>query len=157
RRALDDAQMAEDDLARQLSVDPKTVRRWLAGRRPYGRHRAAVATILKTDEADLWPPLATLPAAPQSPASEILATYPHRWAVPGVVWFALFESAADEIDILAYAGLFLAEDAGIVRGLAQKARDGVRVRILLGDPESPHVSARGDDEGIGVSISAKIR
>jgi hypothetical protein len=53
--------------------------------------------------------------------------------------------------------LFLAEDLGIVRLLADRARSGVRVRILLGDPDSPHVSRRGDDEGIGDAMAAKIR
>src|SRR5260370_8282742 len=33
----------------------------------------------------------------------------------------------------------------------------VRVRILLGDPESPEVAERGDDEGVGDAMAAKIR
>ena len=39
--------------------------------------------------------------------------------------------------MLVYAGLFLAEDAALQKILADKARAGVRVRVLLGDPEQP--------------------
>lgn len=65
--------------------------------------------------------------------------------------------ARAEIGILAYAGLFLAEDTGIMRVLAQRARDGVAVRILLGDPDGACVAERGSDEGVGESMAAKIR
>ena len=34
---------------------------------------------------------------------------------------------------------------------------GARVRILLGDPDSQAVADRGDDEGIGDGVPAKIR
>ena len=40
--------------------------------------------------------------------------------------------------------------------LADKARAGVRVRILLGDPESANVTQRGTDEGIDHAMAAKI-
>jgi hypothetical protein len=41
--------------------------------------------------------------------------------------------------------------------LADRARAGVRVRILLGDPNSPVIAARGIDEGIGDAMPAKVR
>jgi hypothetical protein len=41
--------------------------------------------------------------------------------------------------------------------LARKAKAGVKVEILLGDPDSPQVSERGIEEGIGDAIPAKIR
>jgi hypothetical protein len=53
--------------------------------------------------------------------------------------------------------LFLAEDAGILRILADKGRAGVTVRIALGDPDVPHVAQRGEEEGIGEAMLAKIR
>ena len=58
---------------------------------------------------------------------------------------------------MAYSALFLAEDEGILQILAGKARDGVNVRIALGDPDSRHVAERGEEEGIGTAMSAKIR
>jgi hypothetical protein len=39
RRALADARLAETDVSTALSVDPKTVQRWIAGRVPQRRHR----------------------------------------------------------------------------------------------------------------------
>ncbi|HEU5156037.1 MAG TPA: XRE family transcriptional regulator [Streptosporangiaceae bacterium] len=158
RRALDEGRLRVDDLAEQVGVDPKTVRRWLAGRLPYRRHRLSVAQILGLDETDLWPQ--TIPQPPlnaEPPKAEIVAIYPHRWAVPRAVWLQHFARAQHEIGILAYAGLFLAEDTGILRLLADKASNGVTVRILLGDPESPRASERGADEGIGEAMAAKIR
>jgi hypothetical protein len=77
--------------------------------------------------------------------------------VPREAWEQLFGSAEREIGILVYAGLFLSEDVGILRTLADKARTGVAVRILLGDPEGPHVGERGADEGVGDALAAKIR
>ena len=62
-----------------------------------------------------------------------------------------------EIAILAYSALFLAEDAGILRILADKGRAGVAVRIALGDPDGPNVAERGEEEGIGDAMAAKIR
>ena len=75
--------------------------------------------------------------------SEIVAVYPHRWAVPRDAWGHLFGQAEQEIGILVYSCYFLAEDAGLRQLLAEKAKSGVRVRILLGDPESPYVLERG--------------
>ncbi|MBC6456351.1 XRE family transcriptional regulator [Actinomadura sp. HBU206391] len=156
-RALVNAGLREADVARHLDVDPKTVRRWLTGRLPYPRHRAGIAALLGLDERDLWPlALGTRRPLHQS-SSEILATYPHRWAVPRAVWHDLFEGAQREIGILAYAGLFLAEDTGILRTLADRATAGVAVRILLGDPNGARVSERGADESVGGSLAAKIR
>lgn len=157
RRALADARLTEADVANRLGVDPKTVRRWVAGRVPYPRNRAGIASLVERDEADLWPQLLVPNVNQEQSGIDILATYPHRWAVPRSVWHQLFKGARDEIGILAYAGLFLAEDAGIMRALADRARDGVCVRILLGDPGGTCVAERGSDEGVGESMAAKIR
>ncbi len=83
--------------------------------------------------------------------------YPHRWAVPREAWVRLLASAEREIGILAYSALFLAEDAGILQILADKGRVGVTVRIVLGDPNGPHAAERGEEEGIGGAMPAKIR
>src|SRR5699024_11468181 len=60
--------------------------------------------------------------------------------------------AEQEIGILAYSALFLADDPGIVELLAASARNGVRVQILVGSPDSPTVTQRGEEEGIGDEI-----
>ncbi|MGH3600440.1 MAG: XRE family transcriptional regulator, partial [Pseudonocardiaceae bacterium] len=87
----------------------------------------------------------------------VYATYPHRGSVPRDVWRQLYHSAEQQIDILVYSGLFLAEDVEMIRLLGEKARAGVAVRIILGDPDSTHVSQRGDEEGIHDAMAAKIR
>ncbi|MFI6599138.1 XRE family transcriptional regulator [Nonomuraea sp. NPDC050536] len=142
-------------MAARLAVDPKTVDRWLKGRVPYPRHRWAVADLLEVSEADLWPEVVGY-SRPIS--SEIRAVYQHRHEVPQAVWRDHFTRAVDEIGILTYSGLFLAEDTAIMRSIAQRARVGVKVRILLGDPDSAEVAARGLDEDIGPDVmAARIR
>jgi lambda repressor-like predicted transcriptional regulator len=155
RHALINARLQPTDVAAHLGVDPKTVHRWLRGRIPYPRHRWAIADLLHVDETELWPEI----VHQRRPFNdEIQAVYPHRWTVPRTTWRQLFRSATREIGILAYSGLFLAEDTGIIRLLADQARTGVRVRVLLGDPDAPAVAARGIDEAIGSTVmAARIR
>jgi transcriptional regulator with XRE-family HTH domain len=143
------------DVAAKLQVDPKTVERWLSGRLPHPGSRTALAKLVGIDEDELWP-YADNPHARRF-GSEIRAVYPHRWAVPRDVWHKHFASAEREIDILVYSGLFLFEDAGIVQLLASKAVDGIRIRILLGDPESSEAAQHGEDDGIGDSVAMRIR
>jgi transcriptional regulator with XRE-family HTH domain len=145
------------ELADAVGVDPKSVERWIGGRVPYRRHRYAVAQALKADEAYLWPDAIPRQQVVSASEGEILTVYPHRWAVPRDAWGRLFGGAREEIGVLVYSGLFLAEDAGVLATFAEKARAGVRVRILLGDPESRHVATRGADEGIDDAMAAKIR
>ncbi len=153
RRALIGARLRDVDVAKTLGVDPKTVQRWLGGRVPHARHRWGVADLLSVHEYDLWPHLAELPSID----AEVYATYPHRGSVPRQIWRKMFETAEQRIGILVYSGLFIAEDAELIRLLGSKARSGTTVRILVGDPDSPHVDQRGEDEGIHDAMAAKIR
>jgi transcriptional regulator with XRE-family HTH domain len=157
KRAVADAGLTERDVAARLGVDAKTVRRWLEGRCPYPRHRAGLAALLDIDQAKIWRSEVPTQTSPERGGAEIEAAYPHRSAVPRNVWQWLFSHAEEEIGILVYSGLFLAEDIGILRILAERARVGVPVRILLGDPDSPHVAKRGADEGVDDAMAAKIR
>lgn len=150
------ARLREDDVAAHLDVDPKTVRRWLSGRVPYPSSRAALADLLGADEADLWPE-ADGPLSGRSRPEELAAVYPHRWAIPRDVWTRFFESAEHEIDVLAYGALFLAEDAGLLGIIADKASRGVTVRIALGDPDCTAIAQRGQEESIGDAMAAKVR
>jgi transcriptional regulator with XRE-family HTH domain len=145
------------ELAEAVGVDPKTVERWLSGRVPYRRHRYEVASFLRVDEAYLWPDALSRQQVMSASEGEILTVYPHRWTVPREAWGQLYGQAREQIGVLVYSGLFLAEDAGVLRTFAEKARAGVRVRILLGDPDSLHVANRGADEGINEAMAAKIR
>lgn len=155
RHALAHARLHAVDVAARLAVDPKTVDRWLNGRVPYPRHRWAIADLLHVSEGDLWPEVA---GHSRPISNEIRAVYQHRHEVPQAVWREHFASATENIGILTYSGLFLAEDTTIIRSIGQRARAGVKVRVLLGDPDSPEVAARGADENIGPDVmAARIR
>ena len=143
-------------LGDELGVDPKTVERWISGRTPYRKHRFAVAARLGVDERYLWPGALSKEQVAAASDSEVLAIYPHRSDVPREAWERLFKAAERDIGVLVYSGLFLAEDPVLQKVLAERARAGVRVRILLGDPDSPHVAERGADEGVDGMMAAKI-
>ena len=145
-------------LAEAVQVDAKTVERWVvAGRVPYRKHRYNVAAFFGVDESFIWPDALDHDQVTAASESEIVAVYPYRRAVPRDAWGHLFGQAEQEIGILAYSCYFLAEDAGLRQVIADRAEAGVRVRILLGDPQSPYVLERGQSEGIGGTMPAKVR
>ena len=144
-------------LGEELGVDHKTVERWISGRVPYRRHRYAVASRLGVDEAYLWPGALSREQVTAASDSEVLAIYAHRSDVPREEGERLFAAAERDIGVLVYSGLALAEDTGVQKILAERARAGVRVRILLGDPDSPQVAERGRDEGVDDAMAARIR
>lgn len=158
RALLLERQVTPAKLSEAVQVDPKTIERWIvAGRVPYRRHRYAVAAFFGVDESYIWPDAMDRDEVVAASESEIIAVYPHRWAVPREAWGHLFGQAEREIGILVYSGYFMAEDAGLKRLLTDKAESGTRVRILLGDPESPHVNERGHSEGIDDTMPSKVR
>jgi transcriptional regulator with XRE-family HTH domain len=153
RRALLRARLNEDDVAARLAVDPKTVRRWMEGRVPYLRHRWALAGMLGLDETDLWPEVGTAPSRPD----EVRAIYPHRDAVPGDVWRALFNSAEREIDILADSGLFIAEVPGVLALISDRAHTGVRVRICVRNLGASDIAVGGVGRVSGDTAAPRTR
>jgi lambda repressor-like predicted transcriptional regulator len=145
-------------LSEAVQVDPKTIERWIvAGRVPYRRHRYSVAAFFGVDESYIWPGALDQEQIAAAGQSEIVAVYPHRWAVPRETWEHFFAKAEQDIGALVYSGMFMAEDVGVHRLFAERARFGARVRILLGDPDSPHVAERGASEGIDEGMAAKVR
>ncbi|GAA1559428.1 helix-turn-helix transcriptional regulator [Kribbella lupini] len=157
RTALLENGLTPSALASEVEVDTKTVERWIKGRIPHRTSRYQVATRLGVDEAFLWPDAIPRDQVTTASASEILAVYPHRTEVPREVWRRLFENAEEEIGVLVYAGLFLAEDRGLLSIIRKKAAAGIRVRFLVGDPDDEQISDRGDQEGVGDAMAAKIR
>ena len=144
-------------LADRIGVDHKTVERWIAGRMPYRRLRYAVAAQLGVDESYLWPDALSREQVSAASDSEIVAVYPHRSEVPQALWRRLFSTAEREIGVLVYAGLVVSEDAPLRRIFAERASAGVRVRMLMGDPDSAQVAERGADEGIGEAMALKVK
>jgi transcriptional regulator with XRE-family HTH domain len=158
RAAIVEQGLTHHALADELGVNVKSVERWVAGDIvPFPRNRHRLATRLGRDESYLWPDTLTRDRAAALAESELVRVYPHRADVPADDWRQLFEAGDVEIGILVYAGLFLAEDSGLQRILRKKAKAGARVRILLGDPDDARVAERGEEEGIGDAIAAKIR
>jgi transcriptional regulator with XRE-family HTH domain len=148
-----------DKLAEAVHVDPKTVERWITtGRIPYRNHRFAVASFFGVDESYIWPDALGRDEVTAVSQSEVVQVWPHRWDVPRDTLGRFFSQAEREIGVLVYSGMFIAEDMGVLRLFTERAGAGVRVRILLGDPDSPNVTERGATEGIGgEALTAKVR
>lgn len=102
--------------------------------------------------------LSVVIAPPTDVPAEIVRIYPNRGAVPGELWRSLLNSTREHLDVLVFAGLFLPDGhADFVALLRQKVQAGVKIRYLLGDPESEAVALRGHEEGIADGLAARIR
>ncbi len=100
--------------------------------------------------------------APTEPADhtvdQVVAFYPHRSDTPKKLWMDLLVQAQEEISLFANASLFLPEENPEAIGILNaKAASGVRVRILLGDPEHPAMELRGKEERLFEAIPSRIR
>uniref|UniRef100_A0AAU3H712 XRE family transcriptional regulator n=1 Tax=Streptomyces sp. NBC_01401 TaxID=2903854 RepID=A0AAU3H712_9ACTN len=148
-----------ESLAEICEVDPKTVGRWLGGRVPHARHRFRVARHLRVEELFLWPAPARS-AQPRTAGSEqeLVTTYQNRASVPRDTWLSLLKSAQEQIGVLVFSGTFFAQsNPHVAKMLAERASDGVRVRLCFGDSNGQAVAIRGREEGIGDTLAAKIR
>jgi lambda repressor-like predicted transcriptional regulator len=65
RTAITRAGLTLEEFADIVQVDVKTVRRRLAGRTPYPRHRTRVAGALDMTEHALWPDTMPAPTRPK--------------------------------------------------------------------------------------------
>ena len=146
------------ELASDIEVDPKTIERWITkDRLPHRRHRWATAKLLEVDEGYLWPQVLDDPQTKSASQAEFVNLYPHRGAIPSDLWASLIDGASDSIDVLVYAGLFLLDgQPDLLSKLEAKAERGAKTRILLGDPESPAVEERAQEETIGTAMAARI-
>jgi transcriptional regulator with XRE-family HTH domain len=151
--------LTPDQVARSIDVDPKTVERWITkGRAPYPKHRHAIAAMVRESETYLWPDAVAPERAAEIAESEVVKVYPHRHSVPRELWDQLIDHASQDIEILVYVGMFLTEYPSLIKTLKAKAKAGAKIRLLLGDPKSPEVTRRSEDEGIGEkTIAAKIQ
>ena len=157
RAAVLSSGLGVDGVATRLGVDRKTIERWIAGRLPYRRHQYALAAALSLDVAYLWPDAATAPERTALGQAELIALFPHRFLTSKELWLDTLRHASKHLDVLTYAAFWLGEEPAFHRLLADKARAGVSIRILLGDPASAQVAQRGIDESIGDAIASKIR
>lgn len=151
QRALDEAELDIDDVARALRVNHRTVERWLAGRVPYPRYRRAVAKLVNTDAAELWPGASRQSAGTST--TEIVHVYSERAYVPAGLWRRLLERGQGEINLLGSALLYLFEDSGFVELLRSAPCD---VRIALADPNSATAVQRDAELNLGSSLAGRI-
>lgn len=151
RSAIASAGITVESLAARVEVNQKTVERWISlGRLPHRTHRWNTAEVLGRDETYLWPELLNDERVTGASDAEFVRLYPHRGAVPPTLWTQLVDDARDVIDVLVYSGLFLVDSRpDLAETLIAKAHDGVRIRLLFGDPASSEVRRRSEEEGIG--------
>ena len=142
-------------LAAHVGTDPKTVARWVStGRVPHRRNAHAVARLLGVEVCELWPSLERQDQGTQG--EDLLAVHRQRSDVPAEQWRSMFATAQVSIDILVYAALFLHEQIpGWNDLLRDRAADGVRVRVLIGDPDCEAVCVRGEEEDFGHGIQSR--
>jgi transcriptional regulator with XRE-family HTH domain len=158
RKAMTAAHLDGQQISETTGVDPKTVQRWLNGRVPHARHRWMVAELVKEDERYLWPSVdgERTPGSPTT--AEVIAAYPHRAEVPPERWWSLLVDAKRQVDLLAYAMLFLPETHprlfDLLRG---KAAAGGMVRIATADPASRELADRDAEEGLNGGLVARVR
>jgi len=148
-----------DQVGKATGVDPKTVERWITkGRLPYPRHRHAIASMVRESENYLWPDAIAPERKAEIAQSEVVKVYPRRQAVPVELWERLFSTAEHHIEALFFSGMFLVDNPTIVKVLRTKAEEGVKIRVLGGDPNSRAVARRSEEEGIGKgALAGKVR
>ncbi len=158
RKAMAAAHVGVEAVSEATQVNPKTVQRWLAGRVPHARHRWTIAELVKEDERYLWPE-AERGLTPGTPTTaEVVAAYAHRADVPPERWWSLLVDAKRQIDLLAYAMLFLPEThPRLFEVLRGKAAAGCQVRVMLADPSAPQVAERDAEEGLDGGLIARVR
>lgn len=146
------------DLAEGVSVDGKTVERWISkGRLPHRTHRVAVARALAVDELYLWPQVIDEPITRSASVAELLELHPSRSAVPQETWRQLMAATHEAVDVLVYAGSFLFEQLDFVEWVGKKARQGVKCRLLLGDEAAPAIRLRAEEEGTSGGLEGRIQ
>ena len=158
RRALADARLTQRQLAERIGSDPETVGRWVADehRTPHAHTRWAVADVLGVDEVELWPRAARA-ALKTGPDKEIIAVYPTHSAVPHSVWQRLIGDASREIMLCGYAPYWLTwQVPDLARVLRGKAEAGAKVRVVIGEADSPLVAEDEQATGAPLTLTARI-
>lgn len=158
RTAMLAARLTVDELAVKVGVDPKTAERWISreDRVPHRATRERVSEVLGVGPADLWPTLRGA-ARPAATESELVHLYPSRSAIGGQTWESLIGGTREQMDVLVFSGAFLVEQYNLVPIVREKAAQGVRFRLLVGDETRPAVIQRAQDEGTPGGLEGRIQ
>ena len=135
--AIRDAGLTRDQIAQEAQVDPKTVDRWIAGRTPHPRYRAALAQALGVSETDIWPEVAR--PRGRTGLDEIAGAWARRDEKDIPDWRALLRSAEHHVDLIGYSLMTIIEKRGTLKTIVEKAGGGVPVRIAVADPDTDYV------------------
>jgi len=136
KTALADAGLTIEEFAEVISVDPKTVQRWVAGRTPYARHRATISRALDLPEHELWPDTVSAPegSSPGTDASphawgEIIGAWGHSgdYGAPDPV--SLLTDTVEDVDLLDLTGTLL-RAPGMLAALRNLAANGSTIRVI---------------------------
>jgi hypothetical protein len=160
RAAMGRARVTADQLARAAAVDQKTVYRWLSStdRIPHPRTRWSVAKLLGEDEQWLWPDSNPAPAAETGASGELVTAYAYRSEAPTSLWWELITRTTRQIDLLGYTLYFLTlQHPELLQSFTDKCAAGCRIRVLIGDPNSPHVAYRDEEEGTPLNLGVRIQ
>jgi transcriptional regulator with XRE-family HTH domain len=155
KNALQDAGLTLEEFATILSVDPKSVGRWIAGTStPYPRHRAAISRALALEEADLWPEptrrAVELDGNPNAPSRASTAGRLRGWAdsddptAPDPVEFIV--GADGPIDVLD-SDVWVQLSGPVANALIARAAGGHPVRVASSAPR-PHLGSLLRQAGI---------
>jgi transcriptional regulator with XRE-family HTH domain len=157
RSTLTGSGYTERSLAEELGLDPKSVQRWITrGVMPHRSTAYRTARILDVPVSWLWPALDL--ASEEAGRSEVVCVYPHRSETPRKLWVEVLEAAQRDIGLLSNASLFIPEEnPESIEMLRKKAEAGARVRIVLGDPDSPECALRGVEERLYDAIPARVQ
>jgi transcriptional regulator with XRE-family HTH domain len=144
-----------EDIAEEVGADPKTVGRWITeGRHPRPAIRQRLAQLLGVPEAVLWP---DAPGVAYG-TTELVGVYTTRRELPPATVASLLDAAEHQIDVLAYAALWLWDAVPRFAELLElKIAREASVRICLGDPDSQAVLLRGQEEGVGDALVGRCR
>jgi transcriptional regulator with XRE-family HTH domain len=144
-----------EDVAAEVGADPKTVERWVTnGRLPHPPTRLQLSQILGVAEAVLWP---DAPGVAYG-TTELVDVYATRKELSPATVAALLDAAEHQVDILAYAAVWLWDTVPRFTDLLElKIAHETGVRICLGDPDSQAVLLRGREEGIGDALIGRCR
>jgi transcriptional regulator with XRE-family HTH domain len=144
-----------ETLALRVDASAKSVERWITGKAlPYPKTRYQVAAALGEDVGYLWPETVDPGALA---GAELLTTYARRADVPHTLWTDLLRHAERDVDLLAFAGLFLTEEHRDWLPLLRAKTDaGARVRILVGDPDGYELARRDAEHRIGGGVAGRV-
>jgi phosphatidylserine/phosphatidylglycerophosphate/cardiolipin synthase-like enzyme len=157
RATLLESDYDDRSLADELGLDHKSVQRWITrGITPRRTTAHRAAKLLGVSPAWLWPDLETDRGSASQ--AEIVTLYPHRSDVPRHLWLDVLAGAVKRVWLYANASLFLPEDnPESINIIVQKAKNGLDVRILMADPDSPECVRRGVEERLFDAIPARVR